>query len=292
MARICTICTHVSVCEINAALSAGKSNRAVASHYGVSKDAIRRHKTSHMKDLNDSHPLVLSLFPGVDLLGRAFEQEGCCVVQGPDLLRGHNIEDWTIPPAGKFEGVVGGPPCQPFSTAKDIGGKKEAQHKDQIGLFWEIVQTIKPKWAVMENVMGAKNHPALPTGVSVIQLRDWDCGGHTHRKRLFFIWPGELGKTFPSAPLKREGTPSYSVLASSWKSGAKREKRGMLANLSAEDAGRLQGWPEIASTMLRESDGGRLYPKRFVVHSLGNGVPRSMGEWIAKSILNKWSLAA
>ena len=30
--------------------------------------------------------LVLSLFPGIDLLGRGFEAEGFCVVRGPDLL--------------------------------------------------------------------------------------------------------------------------------------------------------------------------------------------------------------
>lgn len=32
--------------------------------------------------------LVLSLFPGVGLLDMAFEEEGFCVVRGPDLLWG------------------------------------------------------------------------------------------------------------------------------------------------------------------------------------------------------------
>ncbi len=32
--------------------------------------------------------LVLSVFPGIDLLGRGFEAEGFCVVRGPDLLWG------------------------------------------------------------------------------------------------------------------------------------------------------------------------------------------------------------
>jgi DNA (cytosine-5)-methyltransferase 1 len=30
--------------------------------------------------------IVLSLFPGIDILGRGFEEEGWCVVRGPDLL--------------------------------------------------------------------------------------------------------------------------------------------------------------------------------------------------------------
>ena len=32
--------------------------------------------------------LVLSVFPGIDLLGRAFEEQEYCVVRGPDLLWG------------------------------------------------------------------------------------------------------------------------------------------------------------------------------------------------------------
>jgi len=36
-----------------------------------------------------SPPLVLSLFPGIGLLDMAFEQEGFCVVRGPDLTIPH-----------------------------------------------------------------------------------------------------------------------------------------------------------------------------------------------------------
>lgn len=35
--------------------------------------------------------LVLSLFPGADLLGRAFEEVGFCVVRGPDKLWGGDV---------------------------------------------------------------------------------------------------------------------------------------------------------------------------------------------------------
>ncbi len=35
--------------------------------------------------------LILSIFPGVGLLDRAFEECGFCVVRGPDLLWGGGV---------------------------------------------------------------------------------------------------------------------------------------------------------------------------------------------------------
>lgn len=63
--------------------------------------------------------LVLSLFPGIALLDRAFEEEDFCIVRGPDLLWGGDIRNFH-PPAGVFDGVIGGPPCQCFSRPVHI----------------------------------------------------------------------------------------------------------------------------------------------------------------------------
>lgn len=49
--------------------------------------------------------LVLSLFPNIDLLGKAFEEAGFCVVRGPDLLWGGDIRTFR-PPPGVFGGVT------------------------------------------------------------------------------------------------------------------------------------------------------------------------------------------
>jgi DNA (cytosine-5)-methyltransferase 1 len=43
--------------------------------------------------------LVLSLFPGIGLLDMAFEEEGFCVVRGPDLLWGGDIRSFRPHPA-------------------------------------------------------------------------------------------------------------------------------------------------------------------------------------------------
>jgi Site-specific DNA methylase len=57
--------------------------------------------------------LVLSLFPGIGLLDRGFEDSGFAVVRGPDLIFGGDIRKFKIMP-GKFDGIIGGPPCQDF----------------------------------------------------------------------------------------------------------------------------------------------------------------------------------
>ena len=62
--------------------------------------------------------LILSIFPGIDLLGRGFEAEGFCVVRGPDTIWGGDVRSFH-PPAGKFDGIIGGPPCPDFSRGRN-----------------------------------------------------------------------------------------------------------------------------------------------------------------------------
>lgn len=67
--------------------------------------------------------LVLSIFPGIDLLGRAFEEEGFCVVRGPDKLWGGDIRTFH-PPAGVFGGVIGNAVSMPMAKAVAKAVKK------------------------------------------------------------------------------------------------------------------------------------------------------------------------
>ncbi len=60
---------------------------------------------------------VLSLFSGIGLLDRAFEESGFMVVRGPDLLGGDDIRDFH-PQPGHFGGIIGGPRCQAFSRLR------------------------------------------------------------------------------------------------------------------------------------------------------------------------------
>lgn len=100
--------------------------------------------------------LVLSLFPGAGLLDRAFEEEGYTVVRGPDPLWGGDIRRFHVP-AGKFDGVIGGPPCQPFSQLVHMvrANGFEPRHENLIPEFERIVAEAKPWWFLMEEVRAA-----------------------------------------------------------------------------------------------------------------------------------------
>ncbi len=97
--------------------------------------------------------LVLSLFPGIGLLDRAFEEEGFTVVRGPDVLWGGDIRNFH-PPAGKFDGVIGGPPCQAFSVLAHMVRHNgfEPKFGNLIPEFERVVEEAFPRWFLMEEV--------------------------------------------------------------------------------------------------------------------------------------------
>jgi DNA (cytosine-5)-methyltransferase 1 len=97
--------------------------------------------------------LVLSLFPGIGLLDMAFEEEGFSVVRGPDVLWGGDIRKFH-PPAGRFDGVIGGPPCQMFSPLARMVRHNGHQPKfgNLVPDFERCVADTRPAWFLMEEV--------------------------------------------------------------------------------------------------------------------------------------------
>jgi len=106
-------------------------------------------KSSRRHSLQDA--LVLSLFPGIDLLGWAFEEAGFCVVRGPDLMTGGDNRDFH-PPKGRFNGVIGGPPCQDFSTLNRNPGKYGEQMTTD---YCRVIEETDSDWFLYENVVSA-----------------------------------------------------------------------------------------------------------------------------------------
>jgi hypothetical protein len=69
------------------------------------------------RNINTTPQLVLSVFSGIDLLGKGFTKNGFCVVGGIDIIFDNDIRDFH-PVINKFDGVIGGSPCQDFSKAR------------------------------------------------------------------------------------------------------------------------------------------------------------------------------
>lgn len=94
-------------------------------------------------------PLILSLFPGIGLLDRGFEDAGFCVVRGPDKIWGGDIVNFH-PPRNVFAGVIGGPPCQDFSKLRHSA--PDGNGLSMLAQYRRIVTEANPTWWLMENV--------------------------------------------------------------------------------------------------------------------------------------------
>jgi DNA (cytosine-5)-methyltransferase 1 len=117
--------------------------------------------------------LILSLFPGIGLLDMAFEQEGFCVVRGPDVLWGGDVQRFH-PPAGGFDGVIGGPPCQAFSRLAVMVHHNgyEPKFGNLIPEFERCVAESQPRWFLMENVPAAPSPVVLGYDIAHYRLNN------------------------------------------------------------------------------------------------------------------------
>lgn len=97
----------------------------------------------------DVMELVLSLFSGIGLLDKGFEDSGFCVVRGPDLIWGGDIRKFNVN-SGIFHGIIAGPPCQDFSKARR--SEPTGNGLEMIEQFKRVVEQAKPSWWLAENV--------------------------------------------------------------------------------------------------------------------------------------------
>lgn len=129
--------------------------------------------------------LVLSLFPGIGLLDRAFEEIGFAVVRGPDLIWGGDVKRFKAP-LGRFDGIIGGPPCQAFSQLRHIVEANGFQTAPNlIPEFERIVSETQPTWFAMENVPAAPIPAVDGYQVHTQIVCDHWVGGLTGRERRF-----------------------------------------------------------------------------------------------------------
>ena len=232
--------------------------------------------------------LVLSIFPGIGLLDKAFEREGFCVVRGPDILWGGDIRSFH-PPAGKFDGVIGGPPCQAFSSLAALNRSKghEPKFGNMIPDFERCVAEASPRWFVMENVEGAPIPEVVGYVTHFQMLNDWDCGGETMRGRRISFGTRTGARLDPEIKIFRNGTPSRAITGDS-----RVHTTGHRIRSRAKGGGVLPNTGR--TTPISEMAASQGLPEDFLVQSpftasakrqmIGNGVPLSMGRTIARAV--------
>lgn len=211
--------------------------------------------------------LILSIFPGADLLGRGFEAEGFCVVRGPDLVWGGDVASFH-PPSGKFEGVIGGSPCQEFSRA--FRGERAGEGIRLLGEFCRVVAEARPDWFLLENVPGVPSIGVDGYELQRLNLNAAECGGRQRRNRCFQF--GSRDGT--CLVLDRRVTRPRELASTCMASEASRMGRRGFADFCE-----LQGLP-------REFDlpGISLGAK---YRAVGNGVPVYMAAVMARAVRDR-----
>lgn len=211
---------------------------------------------------DQANNLVLSLFPGVGLLDRGFEDAGFCVVRGPDKIWGGDIRKFK-PSSGHFRGVIGGPPCQDFSRARRAPPTGEGL--ELVSQFVRVVCDAAPEWFLMENVPGSPTvtGPFSAAGyhVQFFYLDASHVGSEQRRSRKFHFG----FKTGRELVFQRDaaGEAAPTVLASK------------CGGLSWQHFVRLQGLPEGFDLP---------FTKAAKFRAVGNGVPYPLAKALAEAI--------
>jgi DNA (cytosine-5)-methyltransferase 1 len=222
--------------------------------------------------------LVLSVFPGIGLLDRAFEAEGFCVVRGPDPIWGGDVRSFH-PPAGAFGGVIGGPPCQRHSqlNAAVRGGHREPA-EDLIPEFERVVAEAHPDWFLMENVRQAPLPEVRGYRVHAQLLNNRWCGGVQNRVRRFSFGTrnGRRLKVPGEALEPVDRAPCFTANATQWEAASGRS-RSCRTRAELRRGLRLQGLPEDALD-------GCPFTVAEAIRAVGNGVPIPLGRAVARAV--------
>lgn len=232
--------------------------------------------------------LVLSLFPGIGLLDMAFEEEGFCVVRGPDVLWGGDIKRFH-PPAGRFDGIIGGPPCQAFSRLRHLvqaNGLTSAENL--IPEFERVVTQARPEWFLMENVPDAPPPAVDGYAVTTFRLNNRWIGGEQNRlRRLSFGSASAIDlRAYIEYTCFDDIDTAPAVCASGGvKPGIPKNGPTLAKHLGCKTAAALQESLRLQGLPVDFLDKApfTLAGKHKVI---GNGVPLPMGQALAKAVKN------
>ncbi len=219
--------------------------------------------------------LVLSLFPGIGLLDRAFEEEGFCVVRGPDLLWGGDVRTFH-PPYGRFDGVIGGPPCKRFSGLANLARARGVEFENLIPEFERVVFEAQPHWWLMENVIPAPKPYVAGYAPRDLCLNARHLGEPQNRARRFTFGTRD-GRALAVEVACFESLEWAHAVTAAHAGDRRVRAKGRIARYSLPEACRLQGLPE---DFLEDAP----FTAQGKLSAVANGVPIPMGRAIARAV--------
>jgi DNA (cytosine-5)-methyltransferase 1 len=208
--------------------------------------------------------LVLSLFTGAGLLDRGFRQEGFCVVSAGDILLGQDVREFS-PACHKFNGVIGGSPCQEFSKA--FRGVPTGFSLEMFHQYERVVTEAQPEWFLLENVPQVPDVKIEGYKIQRFNLNAKEVGVKQNRLRCFQFGSRDGARLVIDRSVTNDPVENCCLA-----SEGKRSKRRGFADFCE-----LQGLPR---DFLKDSELSQQV-KYLIV---GNGVPVPMARVIAGAI--------
>ncbi|MBA4849474.1 DNA cytosine methyltransferase [Emticicia sp. BO119] len=209
--------------------------------------------------------LVLSLFPNIGMLDSGFVRNGFTVVTAPDKIVNGEIRDFKGVP-GRFDGIIGGSPCQDFSGLNRNPGTLSQEMLDE---YKRIVRECQPDWFLLENVTRVPDVEIEGYYVQRFNLSPTDLGFEQSRNRTFQFGTKDGRIIELPEPVKYNGKRERCVTASE---GNKPDRR------TFEEFCKLQGFtevPELGS-----------FTKSAKYQAIGNGVHLGVSYVIARYLKN------
>lgn len=222
-----------------------------------------------MKAVNE---LVLSLFPGVGLLDKAFTSQGFSIVQVADKITGGDVR-YFRGVRGRLDGIVAGPPCQGFSVANNK--RKDSDHpsvinsREMLRETCRIILECQPSWFLIENVPCVPDVVVEGYTVQRIPVTDFEFGGVQHRCRhiQFGSKHGHVIRPIRVNDIthnRRKGRPAKAVTT---KTDKWTDYPDLCRRQGLSRPIELPGWYRTAK-----------------FKAVGNGVPLMMGKAIAEAV--------
>ena len=219
--------------------------------------------------------LILSIFPGIGILDKGFEEEGFTILRGPDPIWGGDIRNFHSP-AGIFEGVIGGPPCQLFTQMRKFNPNVGKKFGNLIPEFERVVTEAGPEWFIMENIKEAPipEVPGYQVDARVYNNR-W-LGEVQNRVHMFSFGTRDGHRLVWEEFLWMSREKENRLLASDGRRSLKGSYMKHLGRSTA-DALRLQGLPPAYLDHCP-------FTKAKAVEVLGNAVPLPMARALARAV--------